>query len=105
MAARIVVPPSVKRGEVFEIKTLVQHPMETGYRRDAVGAPILRHIIETLVVTHNGEEIFRSVMTQGIAANPYIAFFTTVTETGEMVFTWTDEKGLAETQKVAIKVA
>jgi sulfur-oxidizing protein SoxZ len=32
-------------------------------------------------------------MTQGIAANPFFAFFTTAVETGDVVFTWTDEKG------------
>ena len=36
----INVPPKAKLGQVIEIKTLISHVMETGYRRDATGAPI-----------------------------------------------------------------
>ncbi|HXP97335.1 MAG TPA: thiosulfate oxidation carrier complex protein SoxZ, partial [Telmatospirillum sp.] len=28
----IKVPQTAKRGEIIEIKTLISHPMETGYR-------------------------------------------------------------------------
>ena len=34
---RLAVPETVTRGEVFEIKALIQHTMETGYRRDSRG--------------------------------------------------------------------
>ena len=34
-----------RRGEVIEIKTLISHPMETGFRRTQLGAPIPRDII------------------------------------------------------------
>ena len=30
----INVPPKAKRGQVIEIKTLISHVMETGYRRN-----------------------------------------------------------------------
>ena len=90
---RIVMPDKAKKGEVIEIKTIIQHIMETGYRRDYQGAVIARDIIKRYVVTYAGAEIFTADMTQGIAANPYFAFNTVAVETGDMVFTWTDEKG------------
>jgi sulfur-oxidizing protein SoxZ len=31
-------PQRAKRGDIIEIKTLIQHPMETGYRLDSKGA-------------------------------------------------------------------
>lgn len=104
MAARIVVPATARKGEVIEIKTLVQHPMETGYRRDNMGRAIARHIIQRFTVSYDGAEIFAADMTQGMAANPYIAFHTLATTSGEIVFTWTDEKGGVETEKARIKV-
>ncbi len=104
VVARIVVPAAAKQGEVINIRTLFQHPMETGYRRDHVGGPIPRLIIKTFTATYNGIEIFRADMTQGIAANPYFAFSTVATESGEIVFTWTDEHGLAHSEKSRIKV-
>jgi sulfur-oxidizing protein SoxZ len=102
--ARIVVPPAAKQGEIVNIRTLFQHPMETGYRRDHVGAPIPRHIVKTFTAVYNGVEIFRADMTQGIAANPYFAFSTVAAESGEIVFTWTDEHGAAHSEKSRIKV-
>lgn len=104
-SARIVVPKSARRGEVIEIKTLIKHPMETGYRRDNVGQPIPRHIIEKFVATYNGEEVFSADLTQGVAANPYLAFSTVARESGEIVFAWTDDLGSTHTEKVEITVA
>ena len=90
---RIVMPDKAKKGEVIEIKTIIQHVMETGYRRDYQGVAIARDIIKRYAVTYAGAEIFVADMTQGIAANPYFAFSTVAVETGDVVFTWTDEKG------------
>ena len=56
--ARVRMPASAKRGEVIEIRTLVQHPMESGFRLDNTGREIARHIIESLHCTYNGREFF-----------------------------------------------
>jgi len=72
--ALINVPKEIKRGETFEIKTLVRHPMETGYRRGPSGEAIARDIITRFVCTYDGEEIFRAELFPAVAANPFIAF-------------------------------
>jgi sulfur-oxidizing protein SoxZ len=102
--ARIVCPKTAKRGDIIEIKTLINHPMETGYRRDDMGQAIVRDIFKTFVVTYNGTEIFRSDLFPGVAANPYFAFTTIATESGTLEFTWTDEKGIAHVEKAQITV-
>ena len=43
----INVPKRVKRGEAFDVKLLISHPMESGQRRDAMGQAIPRDIINT----------------------------------------------------------
>ena len=43
--ALVNVPARARRGEIIEIKALISHPMETGYRRSQLGAPIPRDII------------------------------------------------------------
>jgi sulfur-oxidizing protein SoxZ len=101
---RIVMPASAKKGEIIEIKTLVQHEMETGHRRDNFGKPIPRDIIHSFVVTYAGAEIFRTELFPGVAANPYIAFSTVATETGEVVFTWTDDQGAKTVEKRKLAV-
>jgi sulfur-oxidizing protein SoxZ len=101
---RIVLPAEAKKGAVVEIKTLIRHEMETGHRRDNFGKPIPRDIINAFVVTYAGEEVFRAELFPGIAANPYFAFTTVATETGEIVFTWTDDRGRQTIEKRTLKV-
>jgi sulfur-oxidizing protein SoxZ len=101
----INVPPKAKRGRVVEIKTLISHVMETGYRRNETGVAIPRDIINLFVCTYNGEEIFRANLYPAISANPFITFFTTATESGTLEFTWTDDHGHVEsgTAKIAVE--
>ena len=68
--ALINVPEKAKRGEIIEIKTLVSHPMETGYRRTQLGVAIPRDIIRTFVCAYNGVEVFRADLHPAITANP-----------------------------------
>ncbi len=102
--ALINLPKTAKRGDVVEIKTLVQHPMETGHRRDNQGKLIPRNIIRQFVCTYNGEEVFRADLFPAIAANPFIAFTTVATESGTLAFTWTDDQGREQTETVEITV-
>lgn len=92
-AARVSIPDEAKKGEIIEVKALIRHPMETGYRVNRVGEPIPRHIIQLFTVTYAGEEVFRMDLTQGVAANPFIAFSTVATESGELIFKWEDNRG------------
>jgi sulfur-oxidizing protein SoxZ len=103
-SARIVMPATARKGELIDIKTLIQHPMETGYRRGDKGEIIARDIIRTLSVTYAGEEIFRAELTQGVAANPYMAFSTIAVATGDVVFTWTDEGGQRHSETLRLHV-
>ena len=103
-ATRISMPATAKRGDVVQIKTLIQHEMETGYRRDAEGKVIPRDIIVGLRVTYGGAEIFRAETFAGVSANPFIAFTTVATETGALVFTWTDLAGIATTETRTLTV-
>lgn len=102
--ALISVPTTAKRGEVIDIKTLVQHPMETGYRRDNTGRAIPRDIIERFVCTYNGVEVFRAELFPAVAANPFIAFSTVATESGTIAFSWTTGAGETQTESVSITV-
>lgn len=103
--ALINVPATVKRGEVFEIKTLVSHPMETGYRPKGDGTFYPRDIIQKFVCTLNGEEIFRAELYPAMAANPFIAFTTTATASGLLMFSWIDDRGEAimESAKLVVE--
>lgn len=102
--ARVQVPEGAKRGEVMEIRLLIRHPMETGFRYDDVGNPIPQNVIKQLVCRYNNVEVFRAELFPGIAANPYVSFFTVAEASGELEFTWTDDAGVTETERVAVQV-
>ena len=105
MAGALVnVPARARRGEVVEIKTLVSHAMETGYRRTQLGVPIPRDIIRLFVCTYNGVEVFRAELHPAIAANPFIVFSTVATESGTLTFQWTGDNGFSLTETAAITV-
>jgi len=106
MARAVVsVPATAKRGEVVEIKTLVQHAMETGFRRTQLGEAIPRDIIRTFVCTYNGEEIFRAEFHPAIAANPLLTFTTVASASGTLEFKWAGDKGFSLTESAKITVA
>jgi sulfur-oxidizing protein SoxZ len=103
-SALINVPARAKRGEIIEIKALVSHVMETGFRRTQLGAVIPRDIIRQFVCTYNGTEVFRADLHPAIAANPFIAFSTVATESGTLVFHWTGDNGFSVTESAPITV-
>ena len=102
--ALINVPERAKRGEIIEIKTLISHPMETGYRRSQTGARVSRDIIRLFVCTYNGEEVFRAELHPAIAANPFITFSTVATESGTLTFHWTGDNGFSVKETAEIRV-
>ena len=105
MARAVVnVPATAKRGEIIEIKTLVQHVMETGFRRTQLGEVIPRDIIRVFVCAYNGAEIFRAELHPAISANPLFTFTTVATESGTITFTWTGDKGFSVSESAAITV-
>jgi sulfur-oxidizing protein SoxZ len=103
-AALINVPKKAKRGEIIEIKTLMSHIMETGYRRTATGEIVPRDIVTSFVCRYNGVEIFRADLFPAIAANPFMTFFTVATESGKFDFEWVGDRGFSETASASISV-
>ena len=101
---RVRMPSQAKQGDVIEIKTLISHPMETGYRRDTQGQLIPRQIIQTFTCTYNGTEVFRADWHPAVAANPYLAFYTVATESGQLRFEWVDEAGTVYRAEAEITV-
>ena len=102
--ALVKISPHPKRGEVIEIKTLISHEMETGFRHTNTGVAIPRDIITTFVATYNGEEIFSAQLFPAIAANPFITFYTIAKESGTLEFRWTGDNGYAASEQVKIAV-
>ena len=102
---RLRVPSEAKKGDIIQIKTLISHVMETGFRKDESGKPIPREIINSFVCTFNGREVFRADLEPAISANPYFEFTVKVVESGTFAFAWVDDNGTVTTAEQGITVS
>ena len=105
MLARIHLPSEAQRGEPVEVRIVIQHPMETGFRRDAEGRRVPRNAIHSLTCRYNGAEVFRATLSTGIAANPFLRFFMVAQETGDLEFWWLDDDEKEGAAKARLVVA
>lgn len=101
---RLAVPDTATQGEVIEIKALIQHPMESGFRRGSRGEVIERNIITAFECQYEGETVFSATFHPAIAANPILTFNLVATQTGTLTFTWTDQHGESWSDQAAITV-
>jgi sulfur-oxidizing protein SoxZ len=102
--ALITMPATARKGEIVEIRTLIAHPMETGYRRGDDGSVLPRNLIRRFTCVYDGETVFAAELFPAVAANPLIAFSTIATVSGTLTFTWDGDNGFAQTERIAITV-
>lgn len=105
MLARIQLPTQARRGEPVEVRVIIRHAMETGFRRDAEGRRVPRNAIHSLACRYNGAEVFRATLSTGIAANPFLRFFIVAQETGDLDFWWLDDDEKEGTAQARLVVA
>jgi sulfur-oxidizing protein SoxZ len=100
--ARIRVPERIRRGDLVTVNSIVSHPMDTGFFRDAAGDPIPAYFIKHVVVTYGGEEVARFDWTSGISRDPVVSFTLRADKEAPLTMVWTDNKGATFKQSVNI---
>lgn len=101
MGARILLsPPSPKAGDVIDIRILIQHPMETGFRHELSGAAVPKNVIQSLKLEHNAQVLLEAELGTGTAANPFLQFQTRVLASGWFVLSWRDDMGIEGSERV-----
>ena len=95
----------VEHGEKVKIKTLAEHEMEPGVRRDnKTGVIYPRLIIQKVTAKYNGKVVFRANWFSGVSANPYLAFFITANESGLLEIEWKDDYARTTYKRGYLKV-
>ena len=95
----IQVPAGVRRGEVFEVRVTIAHPMETGYRPGADGRVLPRDILRRFSCRYNGELVFSAELFPAISANPFLAFHLLAVDSGTLEFEWLGDNGFAQVER------
>ena len=108
----ITVPSSARRDEIIEIRVLIQHPMETGYRRSSEGEMMARNLIRRFTCRFeeggkagDGVPVFSAMLYAAVSANPFLTFHARVTASGVFVFNWEGDNSFAQNERAAIRVA
>ena len=107
----LTVPTNANAGAIIELRALIQHPMETGYRRSGEGLMMARDLIRSFSCrfqetgqTGEGELVFSAKLFAAVSANPYLSFHTTAFSSGSFVFLWEGDNGFTHAERVAMVV-
>jgi sulfur-oxidizing protein SoxZ len=100
----IRLPQQARRGEIIEIKAMIEHPNHSGFRVDLVGKAVPRNIVETFTCNYGGQEVFHAALYPAIATNPYLSFFVIARDSGELELTWTDDRGVVVKERATLTV-
>ena len=89
-----------------EVLVLVNHPMETGMRKDkASSATIPAHFIQELSVELNGKPMANASMGIGVSENPLLGFrFTNAKNGDKLKVSWKDNKGESGKAEATVEV-
>ena len=82
-------------GDVADVKVLMNHPMETGTRKDGkTGQLIPAHFIQEVSATVNGKTVLAAEIGPAVSRNPFLGFRVKGAKAGDtVVVSWVDNKG------------
>jgi sulfur-oxidizing protein SoxZ len=103
--AKILLPLSVARDAVIDVRALLVHPMDTGFFRDADGNPIPPYFVNAVTISYGGEQVARFEWTSGISRDPFVRFPLRAPREAPVQITWKDNKGGVYQQSVDVKFA
>lgn len=82
------------QGEIADIRILMQHPMETGQRKDDKGQLIPAQFIQNFSVILNGKTIVDGQLNTSISKNPLFTFKARGIKVGDkLAVAWIDNSG------------
>ena len=84
---------------VADVKVLIDHPMETGQRKDASGQTVMPHFIQTITIAVNGKPVASIESGQAMSRNPVIGFKLPGVKTGDrLTVEWSDNRGMTKSE-------
>src|SRR6201746_11592 len=92
------------RGENTEVQALIQHPMDSGFVKDAKGELIPPHFIQELTFEYDGKSVFVADWGGAVSTDPYVKFsFQGGKKGGDLKISWVDNKGGTDTTMAKIQ--
>ncbi len=102
MADQIKIRAQIQ-AEITDIRVLMQHPMETGQRKDERGQTLPTHFIQAFTVSLNGKPLIDGQLNTSISKNPLFAFKARGIKPGDkLAVAWTDNLGDKRQDEITI---
>jgi len=103
MAKSIKIRAKARKG-VVTVKALMNHPMETGLRKDKkTGKVIPAHHIQEVMAKHDGNTVLSAVWGGAISKNPYLSFKFPGDKGGSLELSWVDNQGNSDSATAKVK--
>jgi len=102
MLARVRGPSRFRADRPSEIRAMIRHPMETGFREDPQGQAIPRRIVKQLDVSLEGEQVLHARFHPAIAAHPYLRFHVAAGLEGDLELEWRESGGEKAESRISI---
>jgi len=91
-------------GDITEVQALIQHPMDSGYVKDAKGETIPPHFIQRLTFEYDGKAVFIADWGPAVSKDPYVKFsFKGGKKGDELKIGWVDNTGATDATSAKIQ--
>ena len=95
---------AIQNGDVTDVQTLIQHPMDTGLIKDAKGELIPAHFIQQLTFEYDGKPVFLADWGTAVSKDPYVKFaFKGGAKGDDLKVSWVDNKGATDSLTAKIQ--
>jgi sulfur-oxidizing protein SoxZ len=95
---------ATSNGDTTEVQALIQHPMDSGFVKNAQGQIIPPHFIQQLTFEHNGKAVFLANWGAAVSKDPYVKFsFKGASKGDELKISWVDNKGATDSTTAKIQ--
>jgi sulfur-oxidizing protein SoxZ len=102
MANSIKLRAKASKG-IVTVKALINHPMETGLRKDQkTGKLIPAHHIQELTAKSGDKTVLDAVWGGAISTNPYLSFMYSGAKGDSLTISWVDNQGNSDSETASV---
>ena len=95
---------ATSNGDITEVQALIQHPMDSGFVKDAQGQTIPPHFIQQLTFEYGGKAVFIADWGPAVSKDPYVKFaFKGAKKGDDLKVSWVDNKGASDATTAKIQ--
>jgi sulfur-oxidizing protein SoxZ len=104
MMASTIRVRATSKDDTTEVQALIQHPMDSGFVKDAQGQIIPPHFIQQVTFQHEGRKVFVADWGTAVSKDPYVKFsFKGGKKGDDLKIDWVDNKGASDTLTAKIQ--